>query len=197
MTIVFYISAIVAVIATLFAVTRRHAVHALLYLIVSLLAIAVIFYILGAPFIAALELIIYAGAIMVLFVFVVMMLNLGEASREMEREWLRPQVWLGPAILGIILFGEVFFILAAGAPTTAAVERVTAKQVAIALFGPYVIGVELVSLLLMGGLVGAYHLGRRTLSQQEELNDARASRARFVAGGEPVHDRPRRTTHAA
>ena len=101
----------------------RHAVHALLYLIVSLLAIAVIFYILGAPFIAALELIIYAGAIMVLFVFVVMMLNLGEASREMEREWLRPQVWIGPAILGIILFGEVFFLLAAAAPTTAAVER--------------------------------------------------------------------------
>jgi NADH-quinone oxidoreductase subunit J len=197
MTIVFYVSAIVAVIATLFAITRRHAVHALLYLIVSLLAIAVIFYILGAPFIAALELIIYAGAIMVLFVFVVMMLNLGEASREMEREWLRPRVWIGPAILGIILFGEVFFLLAASAPTTAAVQRVTAKQVAIALFGPYVIGVELVSLLLMGGLVGAYHLGRRTLSQQEELNDARASRARLIAGGEPVHDRTDRTTHAA
>ena len=52
--------------------------HALLYLIVSLLAVAVVFYTLGAPFIAALEVIIYAGAIMVLFVFVVMMLNLGD-----------------------------------------------------------------------------------------------------------------------
>lgn len=197
MIIAFYISSIVAVIATLLAITRRHAVHALLYLITSLLAIAVIFYILGAPFIAALELIIYAGAIMVLFVFVVMMLNLGEASREMEREWLRPRVWIGPAILGIILFGEVAYLVAANAPPAVAIQRVSAKQVAVALFGPYVIGVELVSLLLMGGLVGAYHLGRRTLSQQEELYDARATRARLIAGGEPVHDRPRRTTHAA
>ena len=74
---VFYISAVVALVATLIAITRRHAVHALLYLIASLLAIAVVFYTLGAPFMAALELIIYAGAIMVLFVFVIMLLNAG------------------------------------------------------------------------------------------------------------------------
>ena len=61
-----------------------NAVHALLYLIVSLLAVAVVFYVLGAPFVAALEVIIYAGAIMVLFVFVVMMLNLGEHAVSME-----------------------------------------------------------------------------------------------------------------
>ena len=194
---VFYISAIIAVITTILAITRRHAVHALLYLIVSLLAIAVIFYILGAPFIAALELIIYAGAIMVLFVFVVMMLNLGEASKEMEREWLRPAVWAGPALFGLVLFGEVFSLLAAGGPGLSTPARVSAKQVGVALFGPYVIGVELVSLLLMGGLVGAYHLGRRTLSQEEEMYDVRASRARAAASGEPVRDRSDRTTHAA
>ena len=63
--------------ATLRVITHTRAVHALLYFIVSLLAVAVIFYVLGAPMAAALEVIIYAGAIMVLFVFVVMMLNLG------------------------------------------------------------------------------------------------------------------------
>jgi NADH-quinone oxidoreductase subunit J len=78
MLIVFYIAAAVAVLATTIAITRHNVVHALLYLIVSLLAVAVIFYVIGAPFLAALELIIYAGAIMVLFLFVVMMLNLGE-----------------------------------------------------------------------------------------------------------------------
>jgi NADH-quinone oxidoreductase subunit J len=196
MTGIFYISALVAVATTLLAITRRHAVHALLYLIVSLLAIAVIFFILGAPFIAALELIIYAGAIMVLFVFVVMMLNLGEASKDMEREWLRPRVWAGPAIFGFLLLGEVFYLLATNAQGVST-TRITARQVGIALFGPYVIGVELVSLLLMGGLIGAYHLGRRTLSQEEELYDARTSRARAIAGGEPVRDRPDRTPHAA
>ena len=71
-----------AVIATLLAITRLVAVHALLYLIVSLLAVAVVFYTMGAPLVAALEVIIYAGAIVVLFVFVVMMLNLGAKARE-------------------------------------------------------------------------------------------------------------------
>jgi len=71
----FYIAAAVAVISTVMAITRLVAVHALLYLIVSLLAVAVVFYTMGAPLVAALEVIIYAGAIVVLFVFVVMMLN--------------------------------------------------------------------------------------------------------------------------
>src|ERR1700740_2524295 len=99
MVTLFYLAGIVAVIATLLAVTRHHAVHALLYLVVSLLAIAVDFYTLGAPFVAALEIMIYAGAIMVLFVFVVMMLNLAEHAMEVERGWLKPRNWLGPALL--------------------------------------------------------------------------------------------------
>ena len=71
MNLLFYLSALVAVISTFMVVTRKSAVHALLYLIVSLLAVALIFFSLGAPFVAALEVIIYAGAIMVLFVFVI------------------------------------------------------------------------------------------------------------------------------
>ena len=78
MNILFYLAALVAVVATAMVITRLNTVHALLYMIVSLLALALVFYTLGAPFVAALEIIIYAGAIMVLFVFVVMMLNLGE-----------------------------------------------------------------------------------------------------------------------
>ena len=78
----FYVAAAVAIVSTVLAITRLVAVHALLYLIVSLLAVAVVFYTMGAPLVAALEVIIYAGAIMVLFVFVVMMLNLGAQARE-------------------------------------------------------------------------------------------------------------------
>src|SRR5919197_6637605 len=97
----FYLAAAVAVVATLMVITRLNAVHELLYLIVSLLAIALIFYILGAPFAAALEVIIYAGAIVVLFVFVVMMLNLGEIAAAQERQWLPPRIWIGPTILAV------------------------------------------------------------------------------------------------
>ena len=160
MTMVFYISACVAVLATLLAITRRNAVHALLYLIVSLMAVAVIFFSLGAPFAAALEVIIYAGAIMVLFVFVIMMLNLGPHAASQERVWRLPRIWLGPGLLGLILFGELLYVFIRAAGPKMGAAAVGPKAVAQSLFGPYVLGVEIASLLLLAGLVGAYHLGR-------------------------------------
>ena len=77
MEVLFYMASVLALSATILALTRSNATHALIYLIVSLLAVAVLFFLMGAPFAAALEIVIYAGAIMVLFVFVIMMLNLG------------------------------------------------------------------------------------------------------------------------
>src|ERR1700738_3883271 len=109
MVTLFYLASIQAIIATLLAITQRHAVHALLYLIVSLLSVAVDFYALGAPFVAALEIMIYAGAIMVLFVFVVMMLNVAEHAMEVESKWLRPRNWVGPSVLALILLGVVAY----------------------------------------------------------------------------------------
>ncbi|MFX5933707.1 NADH-quinone oxidoreductase subunit J, partial [Acinetobacter baumannii] len=90
-------------------ITHTNAVHALLYLIISLMAVAVVFYSLGAPFAAALEVIVYAGAIMVLFVFVVMMLNLGSQTADQERHWLEPRIWFGPSIMAAILLVVLVF----------------------------------------------------------------------------------------
>ncbi len=161
MNVIFYISALVAVAATAMVVTRRSAVHALLYLIVSLLAVALVFFVLGAPFVAALEVIIYAGAIMVLFVFVMMMLSPGSQSAAREGQWLGPGAWIGPAALGLILVAEVVYVLQDARGSLPGGPAVPPEQVGIALFGTYLLGVELASILLMAGLVGAYHLGRR------------------------------------
>ena len=166
MEIVFYIAAVVAVLSTLMVIMQPDAVHALLYLIVSLLSVALIFFVLGAPFVAALEVIIYAGAIMVLFVFVIMMLNLGSRTREQETRWLAPGVWIGPTILTAILVAELIYILLHSSKQVPGMTALGPKQVGITLFGPYLLGVELASLLLMAGLIGAYHLGRRI--QQKE-----------------------------
>jgi len=160
MTIVFYLAAIIAVAATVMVITRLNAVHALLYLIVSLLAVALIFFLLGAPFAAALEVIVYAGAIMVLFVFVVMMLNLGPQTTAQERRWLRPGIWIGPSVLAALLLAELFYTLIRVHQLSAAAE-VGPRQLGLTLFGPYLLGVELASMLLLAGLVGAYHLGQR------------------------------------
>lgn len=164
----FYVAGAVAILSTVLAITRTIAVHALLYLIVSLLAVAVAFYTMGAPLVAALEVIIYAGAIVVLFIFVVMMLNLGERARETERQWLKGKVWVGPAILSAILLAEVIYLIArAGLQHVGIGGVVGPKQVGIALYGPYLIGVELASMLLLGALVGACHLGRPTPRKAE------------------------------
>jgi len=166
MTIVFYVAGGVAIVSTALMITRLHAVHALLYLIVSLLAVSVVFYTLGAPFIAALEVIIYAGAIMVLFVFVVMLLNLGEEAARAEHALLKPSMWTGPLILAAILMAEFVYLLTAGSGGSGG-AMIGPRGVGASLFGPYLIGVELASMLLLGGLVGAYHLGWRRVPKPE------------------------------
>ncbi|MFH1144544.1 MAG: NADH-quinone oxidoreductase subunit J [Candidatus Eisenbacteria bacterium] len=169
----FYVAALVALVSTALVVTRRSAAHAALYLIVSFLAVAMIFYLAGAPFIAALEVIIYAGAIMVLFVFFIMTLNLGSAAARRESEWLAPRSWAGPAVLALLLMLELGYLLlrTPGAPLHA--TTIEPGEVSVTLFGPYMLGVELSSFLLLAGLVGAYHLGSRT-AQTGERGDGGA-----------------------
>jgi len=167
MLIVFYLAAAVALASTVMVITQLRAVHALLYLIMSQLSVAVIFYVLGAPFVAALEVIIYAGAIVVLFVFVVMMLNLGEAAVAQERQWLSAGMWVGPALLSAILLGELVYTLWQGIALAESSTVVSPRQVGALFFGPYLLAVELASMLLLAGLVGAYHLGRQETRSPE------------------------------
>jgi NADH-quinone oxidoreductase subunit J len=157
--ILFYLTSAVALFATVMMITRLNTVHSLLYLILSLLAVGFIFFLLGAHFAAVLEVIIYAGAIMVLFIFVIMLLNQGQKTLAQERLWLEPGIWIGPSVLALILFAEIAVIItqAGGAETG---QVINAKQVGMALFGPYLLAVELASILLLAGLVGAYHLGK-------------------------------------
>jgi NADH-quinone oxidoreductase subunit J len=185
MELTFYIAGAVAVVSTILMLTRLNLVHALLYMIVSLLAIAVDFFVLGAPFAAALEAIVYAGAIMVLFLFVVMMLNIGRGASETERQWLTPGIWTGPAILAGILIIEVAW-LAGDASAGLGTDATGPKQVGIALFGPYAIGVELASMLLLAGLVGSYHLGLRKTENPEIQHDTVTDERRADTGRDLV-----------
>ncbi|ARS34709.1 NADH-quinone oxidoreductase subunit J [Pontibacter actiniarum] len=162
MELTFYIAAAVAVLSTVMVITRYNMIHALLYLVVSFLAVAVVFFTLGAPFMAALEVIIYAGAIVVLIIFVIMMLNMRQEDVQREKAWLQPSTWVGPAVLSAVLLAElVYIVVAADVATGGAVVAVDARLVGLALFGPYIIGVQLSGLLLTAGIVGAYHLGRQ------------------------------------
>ena len=159
-TILFYLASAVAVAATVLVVTGTNAPRSLVSLVVSLLAVAVAFYLLGAPFAAVLQVVIYAGAIMVLFLFVVMMLNLGGEQAARERSWLAPRVWILPGALALVLFLIMAWILARP-PTMLPGVPVGPKLVGVTLFTRYVLAVELAAMLLLAALVGAFHLGRR------------------------------------
>src|SRR4030042_790514 len=115
---VFYISSAVAVVSTLVAITGVNAIHSLLYLIVSFLAIALIFFTLGAPVIAGL-----------------------------------------------------IYLLVRNTSTLSGVEAIQPRELGSALFGPYLLGVELASMVLLAGLIGAYHLGRRY--RRDEMEERR------------------------
>lgn len=179
----FFIAALIAVLATILTITRSHPVHALLYLILSLLAVAFIFYLLGAPFVAALEVITYAGAIMVLFVFVVMLLNPGPQAVQQERSGQHPSGWIWAVVLSAILLAELLWsIHHSGLPRPArATAAVSPQQLSLALYGPYLLGVEMASVLLLSALVGAWHVGRQHLRKGK--NHAFQSRAASPRSG--------------
>jgi len=170
----FYLMAIVAIVSTLRVVTNTNPVHALLSLIVSLLAVAGMFLTIGAPFAAALEVIVYAGAIMVLFVFVVMMLNLGQHTVDQERKWLSSSAWAYPALMCFLLGLTLVWILASdqSAQSTQGLvlgaEIIGPKAVGQALFTKYVLLVEIAAMLLLAALVAAFHLGKRQPGAEEE-----------------------------
>lgn len=160
MSTLFYLSSFIAIIATIMVITRYQPIHALLYLVVSFLAVAMIFLSLGAPFVAVLEIIIYAGAIMVLFIFVVMMLNLDKDTALQEKKWLQPKVWIGPSLLALVLLGEMVLLLLKGNNSALKVSVVAPRSVALSLYGEYILAVELAGFLLMAGIVGAAHIGK-------------------------------------
>ena len=157
--IVFYILAAVTLIGTLCAITARQAVRAIVYLVTSFFALALIFYLLGAPLVAAFEVIIYAGAIMVLFLFVIMMLDLGHPESMATP---RPADWWPALVLMAAIIGATVTLAAARLPAGAGgFTGVSVRQFSLALFQRYGVAVEAISMQLLFALVGALYLGRR------------------------------------
>ena len=158
-TYLFYILAIVTVIATIFAICEKHPVHAIVYLVTSFFALAAIFYLLSAPLVAMFEIIIYAGAVMVLFLFVVMILDLGHPEQ-------RPGLfhWLPAVLLGEVILLSLGLMLSvrSGAPVNP--PALSVQDFAVTLFGRYGVAIEIISMQLLFAVVGALYLGRRRKS---------------------------------
>lgn len=179
----FYALAAVAIFASLRVVIHANPVHAILSMIVSLLAVAGIMFILGAPFAGALEIVVYAGAILVLFVFVIMMLNLGMANESREERWLDAKTWAVPTGLTIVVAVILYALIGINHEDTAVIGGVTvsAKMVGTALFSKYIMLVEVAALLLLAALVAAYHLGKQSLKDEIILGNSHDLNAESIS----------------
>lgn len=158
-TIIFYILGCTALAATLLCITRRNPVHAIIYLVNALFALALLFYLLGAPLVAAWEVIIYAGAIMVLFLFIIMMLDLAPDQDIKGPGWLR---WGPVLLLSLVLLVCTLLLMVADPGSSQGVPAYYAspRTFGYALFKQYALAVEIVSFQLLFAAVGAYYLGR-------------------------------------
>jgi len=156
--IIFYLLAAVIVIATCLAITRANLIHTVVYLVISFFGSAMVFYLLGAPFLAVLEVIIYAGAIMVLFLFIIMMLKI---DVEAESRFHLPQ--LLPAGGLALMYLVVVVLLIFSDPASLVSLRTamaTPTELGRFVFQRYWLAVEIVSLLLLIALVAVVHLGK-------------------------------------
>ncbi len=157
----FYLAGLVAVIASLKVVTGNNTVHALLYLVVSLLAVAVCFYLMGAPFAAGLEVIVYAGAILVLFVFAVLMFGLGKDELRHAPKSNNLANMIAAMLLAFVVLVELVIIIYHGdMQQSLQANVVDSKAVGIMLYGPYLLAVEIASFLLLAGLLAGYHYAK-------------------------------------
>ena len=159
-TILFFVFAIICVAAAVNLLLQKHPIHSALSLIVVMGSLAVLYLLLGAEFVAAIQVIVYAGAIMVLFVFVIMLLNAGE---EESTQGSKVAFFGTPAVAALICM--VVYVLTRHLPTGQMIELGkfvgTTRDVAMKLFTTYLLPFEVTSVLILIAIMGAVVLARR------------------------------------
>jgi NADH-quinone oxidoreductase subunit J len=175
-TLIFFLFAALALGSGIVVVAHKSAIYATLSLVLTLFSMAVLFVLLGAPFVGALQILVYAGAIVVLFLFVIMLLNVQKDEHaHVDRG---AQLWT--AILGAIVFLGMFWLAfwrtglrvgAAPAPPKLTEELVSLKGLAGALFTDYLLPFEIVGLLLLVAVIGATVAARKPGSESSSPKD--------------------------
>ena len=154
---VFYFFAAVAVVGAVMMVTRRNPVHSAVYLVLTFLAIAAIYVMLDAEFLFAVQILVYAGGILVLFLFVIMTLDPAEGRRPERGRWV-----IVPALmLSVVLLGEILLALKGAAGGASGPGPAPTAGLGALLLGPYLYAFEIASLLIVASLTGAVALAGR------------------------------------
>jgi NADH-quinone oxidoreductase subunit J len=164
----FAVLATIAVVCGVLMILQENPVRSALYLVLVLFSVALLFLSLNAAFIAAVQIIVYAGAIMVLFIFVIMLLNLGTPDKATDQ--LKPQTWIGAPIVAICMLALFGFITMSGTPTPPSVHLspnlIGAQEIGISLYSPnnyWLFPFEVVSILLLVAAIGAVMLAKKRI----------------------------------
>ncbi|WP_337170655.1 NADH-quinone oxidoreductase subunit J [Gemmatimonas aurantiaca] len=159
----FYLFSLLAIVSALLFVTRRNPVPAALWLVNVMFALAGLYVMLDAPFVGVIQVLVYAGAIMVTFVFVVMLLNLGRAELTDLRSL---GARLGAGLVGLGLLANLLVVLRQRlpAPQPVVVSDNVVEPVAASLFTDYLVAFELTSLVLLVAVIGAVLLAKRRVT---------------------------------
>jgi NADH-quinone oxidoreductase subunit J len=163
-TFFFYLLSGLAILGGVLVITRRNAVHSALALILTLLALAGLYLMLYAPFVAGVQIILYAGGIMVLFLFVIMLVNIEVAQKEEQfnQQWiagLLAALALGGLFIAIFVKGQGLF----PQRVLALPEQSNTQQVAVLLYGNYMFSFEIASLLLLVAIIGAVVMAKKRI----------------------------------
>ncbi|HXC05710.1 MAG TPA: NADH-quinone oxidoreductase subunit J [Bacteroidia bacterium] len=160
---IFYFLSVLIIFSSLMVVFSKNPVHSVLYLIVTFFGIAGHYFLLNAQFLAAVHIIVYAGAIMVLFLYVIMMLNLNKETEPHKPVWVKFAAVVAGGLLMITLIGSL-----RGAETLMKVNPANAniglvENLGQALFGPFLLPFEISSVLFLAAMVGAVMLGKKEI----------------------------------
>jgi NADH-quinone oxidoreductase subunit J len=169
--VLFFALAFLAVVSALVMVLHKNPVYSAVFLILTFFALAGLYYLLEAPFLSIVQVIVYAGAIMVLFLFVIMLLQLREEMRLPVNK--RFQIFFSAVFMVIMLVQLLLLVLAAGPLLSTTVMHASdapvlgrVEALGLTLFTDYIYPFEIASLLLLVGIIGAILLGRKKLPNE-------------------------------
>jgi len=157
--VLFILFGAIAVTGAVMVVTRRHPMASALYLILTLFAVAALFVLRQAHFLAAIQVIVYAGAVVVLFIFVIMLINVPEERLPVERATALPV--LGVIAAGLLILESAVIAGRFAMPRVPAADAGSVEAVGRALFTDYLLAFEVTSVLLLAAVIGAIALAKK------------------------------------
>jgi NADH-quinone oxidoreductase subunit J len=182
----FYFLSFLAVLSALMVVFSRNPIYSVLYLVITFFCVACHYLLLNAQFLAAVHVIVYAGAIMVLFLYVIMLLNLNKEDETKKTTYVQFAAVISAGLLMVVFVGALRGVENAQIDFNATTDVGLVKQLGRLLFNEFLLPFEIVSILLLAAMVGAVMLGKTHMKRANEIAYDKKGKGRVSANMNPT-----------